>query len=323
MKQLIHAASAALMVLGMSQAAVADTYPSKPITIIVPFSPGGASDNVARPLAQAMSKVLNERVIVVNKVGAGGGIGMAFASKAAPDGYTLMLGLPSISSIPVTDKMTGKAPSYSTDQFEAIARITSDPTIVAIRADSKWKNFADFLKDAKAQPGKISYSSAGMYSVSHISMLRLTHAAGIDMLHVPYGGGGELIMALRGGQVELGSNTYGSLSQHIKTGKLRALIVQGTERLPELPDTPTTKDLGYDATYEFWAGLFAPAGLPADVKTKLRDTVRKVAADPEFAQALKGSGTVVRYLDAPEFEKFWREDEKGQIAVLNRIGQVK
>lgn len=322
MKCLIHAAGAALMALCLMQPSVADTYPSKPITIIVPFSPGGASDNVARPLALTMSRVMNERVIVVNKVGAGGGIGMAFASKAAPDGYTLMLGLPSISSIPVTDKLTGKHPSYTTDQFEAIARITSDPTIVAIRSDSKWKNFADFLKDAKARPGQINYSSAGMYSVSHVSMLMLTHAAGIDMLHVPYGGGGELIMALLGGQVELGSNTYGSLSQHIIGGKLRALIVQGNERLPELPDTPTTKELGYDATYEFWTGLFAPAGLPADVKTKLREAVKQVAMDPEFARALKGSGTVVRYLDAPEFDKFWRQDEKGQTTALNRLGKV-
>jgi len=322
MKFLIHAASAALVAIGLAQPAAADTYPSRYITMIVPFSPGGTSDTVVRPLAEVMGKIMGQRVIVVNKPGAGGAIGMAFASKAAPDGYTLMMALPSISSIPVTDKLSGKAPSYSTNQFEAIARITSDPTIVMMRANAKWKNFDDFVKDAKARPGQIAYSSAGVYSVSHVSMLRLTQAVGIDLLHVPYGGGGELITAVLGSQVDLGSNTYSTLSPFFEAGKLRPLIVQGSERMPGWPDVPTTKDLGYDAAYEFWSGVFAPAGLPADIKTKLREVIKKAAADPEFVNAMKQLRTEVRYLDAPEFDRFWREDERGQITVLNRIKKI-
>lgn len=322
MKNAILAAIAALLALGVSNASLAESYPSKPITIIVPFSPGGVSDTTARPLAAIMAKMLGQPMIIVNKAGAGGAIGMAHAGKAAPDGYTLMMALPSISAIPAADKLTGKPVSYTTDQFEAIARVSADPTILVVRTDSKWKTLADLVKDAKAQPGSISFSSSGIYGTTHVAMERFAHAANIKLLHAPYGGGGEQVLALLSGQVNATTQTYGNLSAHILSGKFRPLAVQSAERLPKLPDVPTMKELGYDAEYYLWAGLFAPKGISADVKTKLRTSAKAAIADPAFEKIMSGMGTPIQYMDAPEFEKFWRTDEKHQIDVINSIGKV-
>ena len=320
--KIVHIAAAALLALGVTGQSVADTYPSRPITMVVPFSPGGVSDTTARPLAVLMSKVLGQPIVVENRAGAGGAIGMAHAAKAAPDGYTLMMALPSISAIPVADKLQGKKPSYSTSQFEAIARVSADPTVVLVRSDSKWKTLKDLIDDAKQRPGEISFSSSGIYGTTHVAMERFAHAADIKLLHVPYGGGGEQVSALLGNHVQATSQTYGNTSQHIKSGAFRPLAVQSAERLTTLPDVPTLKELGYDAEYYLWAGLFAPAGLPDDVKNTLRDAARKAIADPAFEKTMAGMGTPIQYLDAPEFETFWRTDEQHQTKVINTIGKV-
>lgn len=320
--KLLNVAACALLALGASHTALAADYPSRPITMVVPFSPGGVSDTTGRPLAMLMSKILGQPIVVENKAGAGGGIGMAHAAKAAPDGYTIMMGLPSISAIPVADELQGKKPSYSTSQFEGIARVSADPTVISVRSDSKWQTLQQFIDDAKKDPGSISFSSSGMYGTTHVAMERFAQAAGIKLLHVPYGGGGEQVSALLGGHVQATSQTYGNTSQHIKNGTFRPLAVQSAERLAALPDVPTLKELGMDAEYYLWAGLFAPAGLPNDVKTVLREAAKKAIATPEFEKVMEGMGTPIQYLDAPEFDAFWHTDEKQQAQVIKAIGKV-
>src|SRR5688500_6188120 len=263
-----------LLALIASCAFAQDPYPSKPITMIVPFPPGGVADIVGRPLASQMEKALKQPVVVVNRTGAGGAVGMAAAAKAAPDGYTILMALSSISIFPVSDRISGKPPSYEMRDFAPIALITADPTVLVVSADSPWKNLKEFVASAKADPGKIKYSSSGVYGTLHVSMEIFAHAAGIQLFHVPYGGGGPALTALLGGQVHaLASGPAPAVGQ-IKAGKMRALASWSSERLPLMPDVPTFKELGYDAEFYIWSGVFAPAAIPTPVLDRLRAAVR-------------------------------------------------
>src|SRR6266498_3459112 len=179
-----------------------DSYPSKPIALVVPFPPGGVADIVARPAADAMGRFLKQSVIIENKPGAGGGIGMGYVAKAKPDGYTLLLALSSISILPEADKVIGRPPLYQLDQLVPIARLTADPTVLAVRADSPWKTLQDFVDDARKRPGAINYGSSGNYGTMHIPMEMLAQAVGIKLTHVPFTGGGPAVVALLGGTVD-------------------------------------------------------------------------------------------------------------------------
>jgi tripartite-type tricarboxylate transporter receptor subunit TctC len=303
---------------GMAQ----EAYPSKPVTMIVPFPPGGVADIVGRPLAASMEKTLKQPVVIVNRTGAGGAVGMAAAAKAAPDGYTILMGLSSISIFPVSDRISGKTPAYELRDFAPIALITADPTVLVVRADSQYKTLKDFVDYAKANPGKINYSSSGVYGTLHVAMEIFANAAGIKLFHVPYQGGGPAVTALLGGQVDaLASGPAAAIGQ-IKGGKMRALASWSTERLKLLPDIPTFKELGYDAEFYIWSGVFAPAGTPAPVLGRLREAVRTAANSGEFRNAMEKVSTPVSYLDAPEFQKFWERDAKRLAAAVEKIGKV-
>jgi tripartite-type tricarboxylate transporter receptor subunit TctC len=299
-----------------------DPYPSKPITMIVPFPPGGVADIVGRPLASQMEKVLKQPVVVVNRTGAGGAVGMAAAAKAAPDGYTILMALSSISIFPVSDRISGKAPSYEMKDFAPIALITADPTVLVVSADSPWKTLKEFVDSAKAYPGKINYSSSGVYGTLHVAMEIFANAAGIQLFHVPYGGGGPALTALLGGQVHaLASGPAPAVGQ-IKAGKMRALASWSTERLPLMPEVPTFKELGYDAEFYIWSGVFAPAAIPTPVLDRLRAAVREAATSPEFKGTMEKVQTPVNYLDAPAFRTYWERDAARLKIALEKIGKV-
>jgi len=299
-----------------------EPYPSKPITMIVPFPPGGVADIVGRPLAAQMEKTLKQPVVVVNRTGAGGAVGMAAVAKAAPDGYTILMGLSSISIFPVSDRINGKTPSYEMRDFAPIALITADPTVLVVSADSPWKTLKEFVASAKAYPGKINYSSSGVYGTLHVAMEIFANAAGIKLFHVPYGGGGPALTALLGGQVHaLASGPAPAVGQ-IKAGKMRALASWSTERLPLMPDVPTFKELGYDAEFYIWSGVFAPAAIPTPVLDRLRAAVREAATSPEFKGAMEKVQTPVSYLDAPAFRTYWEKDAARLKVALEKIGKV-
>jgi tripartite-type tricarboxylate transporter receptor subunit TctC len=313
---------AAALLAAAPTAFAQDAYPSKPITMIVPFPPGGVADIVGRPLASAMDKVLRQPVVVVNRSGAGGAVGMAAVAKSAPDGYTILMGLSSISVFPVSDRINGKAPSYEMRDFAPIALITADPTVLVVRANSPYKTLKDFVAAAKANPGKINYSSAGVYSTLHVAMEIFANAADIKLFHVPYQGGGPAVTALLGGQVEaLASGPAAAVGQ-IKAGRMRALASWSTKRLELLPEIPTFKELGYDAEFYIWSGVFAPAATPAPVLRRLRDAVREAANSPAFKGAMEKVSTPVSYLDAPEFQKYWDQDAARLKVALEKIGKV-
>src|SRR5438067_12074954 len=276
-----------------------ETYPSKPVTLIVPFPPGGVADIVGRPFADALSRELKTPVIIENKAGAGGGIGMGFVAKAKPDGYTLLVALSSISILPAADKVIGRAPLYQLDQLTLIARLTADPTVLAVRADSPWKTLQDFIDDARNRPGAINYGSSGNYGTMHIPMEMFAQSAGINLTHVPFTGAGPAVVALLGGTIEAAASGPSTVIQHVKANKLRVLASWGDKRLASLPDVPTLAESGYDVVFFQWSGLFAPAGTPEAVVAKLREAARAAEADAKFVGALAGVDTPVQYLDAP------------------------
>ena len=316
-----HAFAAALLAFAPLVPAQ-DAYPTKPVTMIVPFPPGGVADIVGRPLAAVMEKTLKQPVVVVNRTGAGGAVGMAAVAKATPDGYTILMALSSISIFPVSDRINGKTPAYEMKEFAPIALVTADPTVLVVRADGPYKTLKDFVDAAKANPGKINYSSSGVYGTLHVAMEIFANAAGIRLFHVPYQGGGPAVTALLGGQVEaLASGPAAAIGQ-IKGGKMRALASWSTQRLALLPDLPTFKELGYDAEFYIWAGVFAPAATPAPIVARLREAVRNAVSDPDFRGAMEKVATPIAYLDAPEFQKYWEADAKRLAALVKVVGKV-
>ena len=307
----------------LSLASVANAqFPDRAITMVVPFPPGGLADTVARPVAEAMSRDLKQPVVVENKPGAGGGIGMAYVAKAKPDGYTILMSLSSYTVLPEADKLFGRAPMYQLDQLKPVARFTADPTVFAVRADAPWKTLQDFVNDARANPGKFTYGSSGNYGTMHVPMEMFAGAAGVKMVHVPYTGAGPAIVGLLGGQVDALSTGPATVVQQVKAGKVRVLAHWGDVRLVALPDVPSMKASGTNVEYAQWSGLFAPAGTPDAVLQRLRDAARAAANDPRVKDVLLTAGSPVQYLDAPEFQRYVEADAAKMADVVKRIGKV-
>jgi tripartite-type tricarboxylate transporter receptor subunit TctC len=329
MNRLLRKRNAVLPLIAFISAAIIaaaasaqDAYPSKAITLIVPFPPGGVADIVGRPFAEALSRELKTPVIIENKPGAGGGIGMGAVAKSKPDGYTLLMALSSISILPEADKVLGRAPLYQLDQFTPIARLTADPTVLAVRADSPWKTLQDFVADARRRPGAITYGSSGNYGTMHMPMEMFAHRADVKLLHVPFTGGGPAVVALLGGQVDALSTGPSTVLQHVKAGKVRVLASWGDHRLASLPDVKTLTESGFDAVFFQWCALFAPAGTPEPIVARLREATRIAAADPRFVNTLATVETPVQYLDAPEMRRFWEADAKTLAEAVQRVGKV-
>jgi tripartite-type tricarboxylate transporter receptor subunit TctC len=314
--------TAALIAAFATGAAAQGGYPTKPITMVVPFPPGGVADTVARPVAEAMSRELGQTVVVENRAGAGGGIGMSYVAKAPADGYTVLLALSSITVIPEADVVLGRSPMFALNQLRPIARFTADPTVLAVRADAPWKTAKDFVEDAKAHPGKINYGSSGNYGTMHVPMEMLAQNAGIKLTHVPYTGAGPAVVALLGGQIQAVSSGPATVLQHVKAGKLRVLAHWGNAKLETMPEVPSLKSAGYDAEYAQWSGLFIPAATPEAIAQRLRTAARAVAKDPKVKEVILKAGSPILYQDAPEFERYVQADAKNMAEVVKRIGKV-
>lgn len=297
-------------------------WPTKPITMIVPFPPGGVADTVARPVAEAMGRALGQTVVVENRSGAGGGLGMAQVAKAAPDGYTVMMALSSISIIPEADVILGRAPMFQLSQFAPIARFTADPTVLVVRADSPWKTAQEFISAQRKGDREVTYGSSGNYGTMHVPMEMLKNEANLRLLHVPYTGAGPAVVALLAGQVDAVATGPASIVQHIKAGKVRALAHWGEGRLESLPDVPSFTELGHPVKFAQWAGVFVPAGTPADVVERLRAAARTAASDARVVAAIQGAGSPIQYLDAPEFRQYWDTDAKTLVQAVRKIGKV-
>ena len=321
-KSLIILALLALSLGIMARGTAQDAYPNRPVSVVVPFPPGGVADIVARPVARAMGQFLNQTLVIENKAGAGGGIGMAQVARAEPNGYQVLFALSSVVVIPEADKVLNRAPMYQLSQLKAIARFAADPTVLVVKADSPFKTYADFIANVKANPAKVSFGSSGNYGSMHIPIEQLKVATNTDMLHVPYTGAGPAVAALLGGQIEVLSTGPASVVQQIQGGKLRALAHWGTDTLAALPAVPSLTSLGVPIVYAQWAGLFVPAEVPEPIVQKLRDAARFAANDAATQQALIAAGTVMRYQDASEFTAYVAADAAEMKTLVQKIGRL-
>ena len=303
-------------------AAAQAAYPTKPITMIVPFPPGGLADIVGRPVAEAMARDLGQPVVIENKGGAGGGIGMAQVAKAAPDGYTILMALSSYSVLPEADLLLGRQQMYAYNALRPIARITADPTVLAVRADAPWKTVKDFVEDARKRPGAINFGSSGNYGTMHVPMEILKQVANVRMTHIPYTGAGPAVVALLGGQVDAVASGPATVLQQVKAGKLRVLAHWGTARLETMPDVPSLKQSGYNAEYAQWSGVFVPANTPEPVVQRLRAAARAAANDPKVRDVIMNAGSPVLYQDTPDFEKYVQSDVQRMHDIVKKIGKV-
>jgi len=299
-----------------------ENWPNRPITMVIPFPPGGVADTVGRPVADALSRSLGQPVIVENRPGAGGGIGMAAVAKSKPDGYTILMALSSISIIPEADKILGKQPSYLLNQLKPIARFTADPTVLVVRSDSPWQNYQQFIAAMRKSPGKYNFGSSGNYGTMHVPMEMLKADQKFFMVHIPYTGAGPAIVGLLGGQVDAIATGPSSIVQHIKSGRVRALAHWGEGRLGSLPDVPSFKEMGVGIQFAQWAGLFVPAGTSDAITNKLREAAKVASTDEKVRSVINAAGSPIQYLDAPEFQSYWDADAKQMQEAVKKIGKV-
>jgi tripartite-type tricarboxylate transporter receptor subunit TctC len=317
------ASSSAVLSLGSTAAmAQTDEFPSRPITMIVPFPPGGVADAVGRPIAEALGRILKQAVVVENKAGAGGGVGMGITAKAKPDGYTIMMALSSITILPEADKVLGRTPLYQLNQLKSIARFTADPTVLVVHADSPFADFKQFLAFVRSKPAALTFGSSGSYGTMHVPMELLKQATNTFMVHVPYTGAGPAMVGLLSKQIDALATGPASIVQHIKAGKVRALAHWGEGRLAALPDVPSFNELGVKINFAQWAGLFVPAGLPEPIAAKLRASAKLAASDARVVQTLGSAGSPLAYLDAPEFDRYIEAEVGRMTAAVKRIGKV-
>ncbi len=314
----VIAATATLSLSGYAMA----KYPDRPITMIVPFPPGGVADTVARPLADALSKDLGQSVIIENKAGAGGAVGIGAAAQAKPDGYTILLSLSSISILPEADKILERKPAYQLNQFKPIARITADPTVLVVQASAPWKTAQEFIEAARKDPKGITYGSSGIYGTMHVPMEMLSQAADVKLTHIPFTGAGPAVASLLGGHVQALATGPASAIQQIKAGKLRALAHWGDRPLASLPDVPSLSSLGYNAQFIQWSGVFVPAAVPQEVIETLNSSLKKIAANPAFGQTMLGIGSPLDYQDATKFDAYWKSDSKTIAQAVNKMGKI-
>jgi tripartite-type tricarboxylate transporter receptor subunit TctC len=299
-----------------------ETYPSRPVTLVNPFPPGGAADVVARPLAAVLEPLLKQPVVMETKAGAAGQVGAQFVANTQPDGYTLLVHIVSISGFAEVDKLFGRQPKFTRADFIPIARLTAGPMVLLVNDQQPYKTVQDLVEDAKKRPDAIVFSSSGLYGALHLPTALFMKAAGIQMRHLPTNGGGPALTAILGNNSQVLVSSIAAASGHMKAGKLRALASFGAQRVASAPEVPTLKEAGYDVEFSLWVGVFAPKGTPDPVIARLREDIKKAVATDQFKTAIKNIGDEVAYLDQPEFAKFWDEDAKRVEAAVHSIGKI-
>lgn len=302
----------AFCVLFGVSAAFAQSFPAKPITVIVPFGPGGTTDLMARVLQVEFEKAIGGPIIVTNKAGAGGAIAMAEVARANPDGYTIAM----TTIGPQVLQPTLKKLSYQTDSFDYLCGTYDVPLMLMVTADSAFKSLADVIAYAKQNPGKLAYGSSGQGTALHISMAALLKKAGVDGLHVPYKSSGEMATGLLGKHIMIFAETPAVATQY----QLRPLAVFADKRLETHANIPTVIESGIDVRGTVWGGLVAPKGLPADVRNKLQGACAKATGTEAYKASANRLNSPLVYRDAPTFTAFAASEAKAYAVAVREFG---
>lgn len=316
-RALVGAVAAAALLAGpVAREAIAQTaYPTKPITLIIPFPPGGATDNQFRALAQTASKDLGQPIVIVNRPGVGGTLGPStMAQTAAPDGYTLAVLPGTLFRMPHVSKVTWDP----IRDFSYVIGLTSYTFGIAVPSDSPFRTLGDLVAHAKANPGKLTYGTSSRGGTGHVAMERLSKAAGMKMTLVPFKGAAEFMAALVGGHIDVvGDAGWGTMA---RAGRARMLAVMTKERLPGWPNVPTLRELGYDITALSMLGIGGPKGMdPAIVRT-LHDAFRKASKDPAFIKMLEMDNQPEIYLDTEAYRRYAVETFEADGRFIRELG---
>jgi tripartite-type tricarboxylate transporter receptor subunit TctC len=295
-------------------------YPNKTIQIINPFPPGAVTDIVARLLAPKMSAALGQQVVIINKAGGGGAVGIQAAKDAAPDGYTILVTPPPIALIPIVNKNSG----FTLKDFAPLTLATSSPNTTVVKGDAPWKSFEEFIADAKRSPGQLTYGSAGPGTTPHFIGELVKLKTGIDLTHVPLGSESAAATALLGGHVNIAFLTLGTTRGHIDAGTMRALAVASNHRLKDFPNVPTTVEKGHpELNLKVWVGFFAPAKTPPAALKRLSAAINDALKDPEAIASVEKAQALIENLGPAEFAKFLSEEERkwSEVARVAKIAQ--
>ena len=312
----------ALLIL-VAGTAYAQDYPTKPVRMIVPFAPGGASDVVARIISPGLTKELGQTIIVDNRSGASGNIGVAAAAQAPADGYTILLG--NIGTMAINPGLFPKFNVNPVRDFVAITQVVDVPTSLAVHPSVPAKSVKEFIEYAKARPGKLNFGTAGPGSNGRLEMEMFMRAAGINLVQVPYkGGAGAAAIGLLGGEVHCAFVTLASIMPHVKAGKLKVLAVAAPHRVTTLPDVPYFPEIGYkNMKSGSWQGAYVPTGTPAPIVKKLHAVFTRVVADPGVVKRLQDSGAEVETSKSPEeFAQFMKDENEKWAKVIKEVGVV-
>ena len=302
----------------ISMPAAAQDYPTKTIQIINPFPPGAVTDIVARLLAPKMSTLLGQQVVIVNKAGGGGAVGIQAARDSAPDGYTILVTPPPIVLIPIVNKNSG----FAVRDFVPLTLATSSPNTTVVKADAPWKSLEDVLAEAKKNPGQLTYGSAGPGTTPHFIGELVKLKTKIDMTHVPLGSESAAATAVLGGHVNIAFLTLGTTRSHIEAGTMRALAVASNRRLKDFPNVPTTVEKGFsELNLKIWVGFFAPAKTPPAIVKRLAGAIGESLKDPEVGALIEKAQALVENLGPQEAAKFLAEEERkwSEVAKLAKI----
>ena len=298
-------AAAGVALLG-TRTASAQAFPNKPIRIIVPFTPGSATDTMARPIAERLTAALGQQVLIENRPGAGGTIGANALAKALPDGYTL--GVVSVGHV-ISPALYANLPYDTLKDFAGVIPLASLPSVLVVSPALGYKTLRELVAAAKAKPGSFNYATAGTGSGAHIGAEKFRMAAGIDAVHVPFKGSPESLTETIGGRTQFTVTPLSTAIGQIRDGRLLALAVSTPKRSPAFPDVPTIAEAGFPkAEFNFWVGMLAPAGTPREVVARLNDEIRRIVQAPEMVERFAKLGAEPFVLAPAEYDKFLREE---------------
>jgi tripartite-type tricarboxylate transporter receptor subunit TctC len=309
-------AALALSLAGLAFAA--DDYPTKPIKLIVPFPPGGGTDIMSRVVGQKLGDMNKWTIVVDNRPGAGGNIGVEATARSAPDGYTLVMG--QTSNLAINPSLFKALPYDPLKDLVPVVLVGEGPIALAVRAESPYKTLADLIAAAKAKPGAVTMASPGNGTVAHLSGVRLMQATGVKFEHIPYKGASAAIPDLLGGNVDFYVASVPSVQSHVASGKMRALAVTSERRSPVFPNTPTVGETYKGFTAVTWFGILAPAGTPKPVVAKLNEAINKALADPAVRKSIEGEGGEVLGGTPERFAELMRSELASWATVVKQSG---